>query len=282
MYISERRGCTIFSSIFFLFFFFLPCLFFKHSYSLLNEKKYTMALTRSLTKRLKNSVAKKFNTGSAEERQPEKTDEFYALNFAATNPTNFDDDKKINVASSVHSADSHNSSISRAGSVKRSGAESLRRASSLLSRKSSTSSRNISKPPSTASSPPTPATTSFTITSASHIPYSNDVYIPYSKADIMNPPTLNSEEIQNMLPPSAPLPLKRPLSHRTIPSVSSSMYSSSLGTDIILDSNGQPNFLLPSATIRPSLAADEALADEVAMKILEKVSAEEYSFMCHE
>lgn len=226
-----------------------------------------MVLARTLTKRFKNSVSKKFNGGSLEEHQVDNDDKFYAINFNATDPTQHTNTistitEKNNKASSVHSAESSSSStLSRASSIKRTGTESLKRASSLLSRKSSTSSRNVSKPPSI----------TFPITPTGPSVYSHgDDYISYTKAtDIFEP----NEEVQNMLPPSAPLPLKKPPSHRKIPSISSSTYPS-LASEMMVD--GSQNMLFPPASIRSS-ATDNTFADEVAMEILEKISAEEYT-----
>lgn len=261
-----------------------------------------MALGRSLTKKLKKSVTKTFGTTQTDDKTG-NNDCFYAINFNDTDPSlqtpistsslGAEVDKSTDNAGSVHSMESSNSSIiSRANSIKRSPTDSLKRASSLLSRKSSTSSKNtrtpsISKSPSMTSSPSTPTTYSFPVTPISPISDApDDDYVTYYRKHnlgISDAITMGDEEIHSMLPPSAPFSLKYPPSHRTIPSTSSahtgaSSCYSSINNDYStetypLNSYSSSNF--PTKGLKS--LQEESLADEVAMKILEKVSAEEYA-----
>lgn len=218
-----------------------------------------MALGRSLTKKLKRSVSKKFSTN-----QP-ADNEFYAISFNETEPGC----EAVTYSNSNTPTPSTTMPLDQKQSVSRTNS-----INSLLSRKSSlrkTKTPSASKPPSMVSSPSTPIPTSHPITPTSNSSDTTiDDFISYSKAKI--PDYAATQTI-----PENPLSydsfsLKYPPTHRKVLSTSSSLTAASSCYSSVHSEQQS----LHHAPYFARVAEDDTLADEMAMEILEKISAQEY------
>lgn len=88
------------------------------------------------------------------------------------------------------------------------------------------------------------------------------------------------QPLQSSIPQSSPFSLKYPPSHKKIRSVSSSNTGASSSCYSSFSNEYDNDQLTMSSSVMPTKSSvsfeEDSIADEVAMRILEKISAEEY------
>lgn len=246
-----------------------------------------MALGRTLTKKLKDSVSKKLTQNNNQSQN----DEFYAIGFNETDPdsktptiirqasdSNFSHPSSA-TTTSVASVSSDIYQLQKAPILR---TESL---TSLLSRKSSmrklktpTASRSGSRPPSITSSPSTPtgyiSEESVEDCASYSKPKNSETFISYQ--------TILEDPNNQSLPPLQSVQSKPVQTHRKVTSSSSSATAASSCYSSIYSStdqqsfNNTPSYFSHSGSKYNTVLEDDTFADEMAMEILEKVSAKDY------
>lgn len=220
-----------------------------------------MVLGRSLTKRLKRSVTKTFSLSNNSQNN-----EFYAINF-----NEIDTSSEVSTITSKRS-NSNISSTKPATTDSHSMNEEISRTSSnsLCSDECLTKIKtpSASKPPSIASSPTVSIPTSHPLTPNCQSPSKSK-----SPNDFVYHPTISETAIQY-----ESFALKDPPTHRKVLSASSSATSSSCYSSVHSANEQhlvQQSLLFNSFSINRDIE-DDIIADEMAMEILDRISAQEY------